>query len=112
MANTITTVGGIGTLEAVSLINRQGATVIDIRSAEDFAAGHIIDAVHFSLADLPKGGEKLKKLAAKPIIVCCASGNLAGQAARELKGQGMTATSALKGGIAAWRADNLPIAVA
>ena len=112
VANTITTVGGIGTLEAVSLINRQGATVIDIRSAEDFAAGHIIDAVHFSLADLPEGGEKLKKLAAKPIIVCCASGNLAGQAARELKGQGMTATYALKGGIAAWRADNLPIAVA
>ena len=111
VANTATTIGGIGALEAVSLINRQGATVIDIRSAEEFAAGHIIDAVHFPLADLPTAGEKLKKLAGKPIIVCCASGNLAGQATRQLKAQGMTEAHALKGGIAAWRTDNLPIAL-
>ena len=112
VANTMMSVGGIGTLEAVSLINRQGAVVIDIRSAEDFAAGHIIDALHVPLADLPTAGEKLKKLAAKPIIVCCASGNLAGQAVRELKAQGLSEAHALKGGIAAWRADNLPIALA
>ncbi len=111
VANTITTVGGIAAQEAVSLINRAGAVVVDIRSAEDFAAGHIIDAVHFPLADLAKSGEKLKKLAGKPIIVCCMSGNLAGQAARELKLQGFTPVHALKGGIGAWRAENLPIAV-
>ena len=110
VTNTVTTIGGIGALEAVSLINRQGATVIDIRSAADFAAGHVIDAVHFPLADLPTAGEKLKKLAGKPIIVCCASGNLAGQAVRQLKAQGMNDAHALKGGIAAWRADNLPVA--
>lgn len=95
----------------MSLINREGAVVVDIRSAEDFAAGHIIDAVHFPLADLPKVGEKLKKLGDKPIIVCCMSGNLAGQAARELKLQGFAQVHALKGGIGAWRAENLPIAV-
>lgn len=111
VASTISSVGGIATQEAVSLINREGAVVVDIRSAEDFAAGHIIDAVHFPLADLPNGGEKLKKLAGKPIIVCCMSGNLAGQAARELKLQGFTQVHALKGGIGAWRAENLPIAV-
>ena len=111
VANTITTVGGIPAQEAVSLINRAGAVVVDIRSAEDFAAGHIIDAVHFPLADLPKGGDKLKKLTGKPIIVCCMSGNLAAQAARELKSQGLAPVHALKGGISAWRAENLPIAV-
>ncbi len=111
VANTITTVGGIAPQEAVSLINRAGAVVVDIRGAEDFAAGHIIDAIHFPLADLPSGGDKLKKLAGKPIIVCCTSGNLAGQAARELKVQGLAPVHALKGGISAWRAENLPIAV-
>ena len=65
----------------------------------------------FPLADLPKAGEKLKKLAGKPIIVCCSTGNLAGQAARELKSQGMADAHALKGGIAAWCADNLPLAL-
>ena len=111
VANTIGTVGGIAAQEAVSRINREGAAVVDIRSAEDFAAGHIIDAVHFPLADLPKSAEKLKKLGNKPIIVCCMSGNLAGQAARELKLQGFTQVHALKGGISAWRAENLPVAV-
>ena len=111
VANTITSVGGIAAQEAVSLINRAGAVVVDIRSAEDFAAGHIIDAIHLPLADLPKGGDKLKKFAGKPIIVCCMSGNLAGQAARELKQQGYTPVHALKGGISAWRAENLPIAM-
>lgn len=108
VANTITTVGGIAAQEAVTLINREGAVVVDIRSAEDFAAGHIIDAVHFPLADLPKVSERL---AGKPLIVCCMSGNLAGKAARQLKLQGFTEVHALKGGIAAWRAENLPVAV-
>ena len=111
VANTITTVGGIAPQDAVTLINRGGAVVVDIRSAEDYAAGHIIDAVHLPLAELSKGGEKLKKLTDKPIIVCCMSGNLAGQAARELKLQGCTEVHALRGGIAAWRAENLPVAV-
>ncbi len=111
VANTITTIGGIAAQQAVTLINREGAMVIDIRGAEDFAAGHIIDAIHIPLADLPKAGDKLKKLTGKPLIVCCMSGNLAGQAARELKRQGFTQVHALKGGIGAWRADNLPVAV-
>lgn len=111
VANTITSVGGIAAQEAVTLINRKGAVVVDIRSAEDYAAGHIIDAVHLPLAFLPNSSEKLKKLAGQPLIVCCMSGNLARQAARELKLQGFTEVHALKGGIAAWRAENLPVAV-
>jgi rhodanese-related sulfurtransferase len=111
VANTITTVGGIAVQDAVALINREGAVVVDIRGAEEFAAGHIIDAVHFPLTSLPNGGEALKKLAGKPLIVCCTRGTLAGQAARELKSQGFTQVHALTGGIGAWRAENLPIAV-
>ncbi len=109
-ASTITTATGIPPQEAVSLINREGAVVIDIRNAADFKAGHIIDAVNFPLADLAQAGDKLKKYADKPLIVCCASGNLAGQAARELKSQGIARALALRGGIGAWRAENLPVA--
>ena len=92
------------------MINREGAVVIDIRNAADFKAGHIIDAVNFPLADLAQAGDKLKKYADKPLIVCCTSGNLAGQAARELKSQGIARAFALRGGIGAWRAENLPVA--
>lgn len=109
-ANTLSTLGGIGTQEAVTLINRESALVIDIRNVEEFAAGHVMDALNVPLADLPKAGDKLKKHVGKPLIVCCATGNLAGQAARQLKAQGFARTYALKGGIGAWRADNLPVA--
>ncbi|MBX9605583.1 MAG: rhodanese-like domain-containing protein [Gammaproteobacteria bacterium] len=110
VASTITTATGIPPQEAVSMINREGAVVIDIRNAADFKAGHIIDAVNFPLADLAQAGDKLKKYADKPLIVCCTSGNLAGQAARELKSQGIARAFALRGGIGAWRAENLPVA--
>lgn len=110
VASTITTASGIPPQEAVSMINREGAVVIDIRNAADFKAGHIIDAVNFPLADLAQAGDKLKKYADKPLIVCCTSGNLAGQAARELKSQGIARAFALRGGIGAWRAENLPVA--
>ena len=110
-ATTMAGGGGVPPQEAVNLINREGAVVIDIRNAAEFAAGHIIDAVNFPLADLPKAGEKLKKYADKPLIVCCGSGNLASQAARELKSQGIARAYALRGGLGAWRADNLPVAV-
>lgn len=110
VASTITTATGIPPQEAVSMINREGAVVIDIRNATDFKAGHIIDAVNFPLADLAQAGDKLKKYADKPLIVCCTSGNLAGQAARELKSQGIARAFALRGGIGAWRAENLPVA--
>ncbi|MGE0858970.1 MAG: rhodanese-like domain-containing protein [Gammaproteobacteria bacterium] len=110
VASTITTATGIPPQEAVTMINREGAVVVDIRNAADFAAGHIIDAVNFPLADLAQAGDKLKKYADKPVIVCCTSGNLAGQAARELKSQGIARAFALRGGIGAWRAENLPVA--
>jgi rhodanese-related sulfurtransferase len=108
LASFIQAAGGIEPAGAVQLINREDATILDTRSAADFAAGHLKDAIHFPLTELPNIGEKLKQYADKPFLVYCASGTLAAQVVRELKAKGMRA-QALKGGIAAWRADNLPV---
>lgn len=108
-ANLLMTVGGISTLEAVTLINRESAVVIDVRSVEDFASGHIIDAIHLPLTALAGASDKLKKYASKPLLVYCASGNLAGQAVKALKATGFARVYALKGGLGAWRGDNLPV---
>ena len=40
--------------QAVTLINRQDAVVVDIRDKE-FEAGHIVDAIHIPLAKLKRG---------------------------------------------------------
>lgn len=111
IANLLTTAGGISALAAVTLINREGAVVVDIRSAADFAAGHVIDAVHIPVTELKAAATRLKKHSGKPLLVCCAAGNLAGHGVKELKALGCERVYALKGGINAWRADNLPLAV-
>jgi rhodanese-related sulfurtransferase len=95
--------------DAIRLMNG-GAALIDIRSAEQFAAGHIAGARRMDSHDILKASETLRKFKEKPVIVCCDSGSLGAAAARTLLGQGFSKALNLRGGLAAWRAENLPLA--
>ena len=55
----------------VALI-KQGAVIVDVRSREEFASGHVRGSINIPLQELSKNLGKLKK--DKPVIVCCASG--------------------------------------
>lgn len=101
--------GGLAVAAAVLHINRNGALPVDVRPAADYAAGHLLDAVHLPLAELDQAGERLRKYKDRPLLVYCASGNLSAQAVRGLQRQGFSDVQTLKGGIGAWRADNLPV---
>jgi rhodanese-related sulfurtransferase len=94
--------------ELIRLMN-QGALVLDLRSTEDFAAGHIGGARRMDSAEILKAAETLKKYKEKAVIVCCNSGSLGASAARTLVGQGFTKVFNLRGGLAGWRAENLPL---
>jgi rhodanese-related sulfurtransferase len=59
-----------------------------------------------------KAGETLKRHKEKPVIVYCDGGSLANSAVRQLAAQGFTKAVSLRGGLSAWRADNLPLAKA
>ena len=96
-------------IQAVQLLNREDALVLDIRSTSDFDAGHIINARNIPLADLKPNLDDLKKLKDRPVVVCCATGTTSGGALRELSAAGFEQVYSLKGGIAAWRSDNLPL---
>ena len=109
VANLLATAGGMNVQDAVILINREGAAVVDIRPAAEFAEGHIMDALNIPLADIKNAGDKLKKHKNKPILVYCGGGSLAARAVRELKQLGCERVYALKGGLSAWRSDNLPV---
>ena len=56
-----------------------------------------------------KGGDLLKKHKQKPLIVYCDRGSLAGAAVRQLRAQGFAQAVVLRGGLTAWRAENLPV---
>ena len=54
-------------------------------------------------------GETLKKYKEKPVVVYDESGSLGTSAARQLARQGFTKAVNLRGGLAAWRTENLPL---
>ncbi len=103
---------GVSATEAVLEINRKGAVVVDIRSAEDFATAHIIDAVNIPRAELDQAAQRLRKHKGKPVLVCCATGTSSAAAVRQLRANGFEQVHAIKGGIAAWRQENFPLASA
>src|SRR5579862_2761370 len=102
-------VAGIAPQEAIRLMN-QGATVLDLRAREAYAAGHINGARNFDTSQILNGTETLKRYKEKPLIIFSDSSNIAAAAVRTLTSQGFTKVFNLRGGEAAWRSQNLPLA--
>ena len=94
--------------EAIQLMNR-GALAIDLRSASEFADGHVPGARRMYGEQILKAGELLKKHQSKSLIVCCNTGSLAAAAVRQLREQGFAQAVTLRGGLSAWRAEQLPV---
>lgn len=103
-----TSFASISPQEAIRLMN-QGALVLDIRQITDFKAGHLAGAKHMPSDQILKAGETLKKHKEKPILVYDESGSLGAAAVRQLIEQGFKKAFTLRGGLQAWRAENLPL---
>jgi rhodanese-related sulfurtransferase len=104
-------IAAVSPQEAVRLLN-QGAFVIDLRAQDAFANGHVAGARQMSGEQILKAGETLKKQKEKVVLVYDDSGSLGSSAVRQLAAQGFTKAFNLRGGIAAWRAENLPLSKA
>jgi len=98
----------IGPNDAIRLMN-QGALVLDVRDGAQFEAGHIGEARNIAPKDLATSAEQLKKYREKPVIVCGDTGMQAGTTVRELNKLGFAKVFNLRGGLAAWRQENLPL---
>jgi rhodanese-related sulfurtransferase len=94
--------------ELVRLMN-QGALLLDLRPPEQYQAGHLAGARRISGEEILKAADTLKKHKEKAVVVYDDSGSLGPAAVRQLVAQGFTRVFALRGGLAAWRADNLPL---
>ena len=94
--------------DLVRLMN-QGATVIDLRPQDAFASGHVSGAKQMTGEQILKAGDTLKKHKEKVVVVYDDSGSLGAAAVRQLTAQGFTKAFNLRGGISAWRAENLPL---
>jgi rhodanese-related sulfurtransferase len=99
----------VSSTEAVRLMNA-GALLVDVRSANQFKDGHINGARSVPGDQIAGGAAALEKLKDKTLIMCCESGTASGAAARKLAQLGFKQVYNLRGGLAAWRQDNLPVA--
>jgi rhodanese-related sulfurtransferase len=100
--------GALTTAEAVHLINREKAVLIDVSEAEEYAAGHAAGAKNVPLAQI-ETSNALPKNKALPLVVLCPSGARATRAIAILRKAGYENARALAGGLKAWREANLPV---
>lgn len=97
----------VSVAEAIRMINN-GGTVVDVRDAARFAAGHIVGAVNIPPAELARGEEgKIKKKRA--VVVVCDSGSESIRSARKLRAAGFDGAFSLGGGLDGWQRENQPL---
>lgn len=99
----------VNPVAATLLINREDAVVIDVREADEYAAGHLPEARNIPLSKLADRAGEIEKFKDKPVIVCCASGMRSGKACSELSKLGFAKLHNLAGGVDAWVGAGYPI---
>ncbi|KTC65552.1 Rhodanese sulfurtransferase like protein (plasmid) [Legionella adelaidensis] len=92
---------------AVNMINSQDAVVIDLRDAEAYKTGHIVNSIRATAEDFSQ--QKMSKYKDKPLILVCPRGVQSSSLANKLRIQGYSNPMVLSGGISAWSAANLPL---
>jgi rhodanese-related sulfurtransferase len=90
------------------LINRENALVIDLSSTQDFDKGHIASARNVQMSQFDPENKELAKVKELPIALYCKTGTTSAQAAARLVKAGFKHVYWLGGGLAAWRAADLP----
>lgn len=88
----------------LSLWQKRGALMLDVRSPEEFASGHIPGSRNLPLEQLLEALHTLKS----PIVTICATGSRAGLAAEVLGYEGFE-VSKLVGGLQGYRAQGYPL---
>lgn len=96
---------------AVKLINAD-AVVLDLRSADSFALGHIVNAKNIPFDELEASQDKIDKFKSKPILAVCNAGVTSTRAVKSLRKAGVENVYGLKGGISAWTQASLPLVTA
>jgi rhodanese-related sulfurtransferase len=95
-------------LQATQIINQGKSLILDVRTADEFAAGHIRDAKNIPLKELPNRLSEVEKFKERPVIVVCNKGLQSSKATSQLKKAGFTDASSLLGGLDAWQSQGLP----
>jgi len=87
----------------------QGLVIIDVRTPDEFAAGHIAGAIDIDLNGATFADDVAKLDPNVPYFVYCHSGNRSAQAVAYMLQAGIGSIYELQGGIGAWQSAGAPI---
>ena len=101
--------GGLTVANAVQLINREKAVLIDVCGADEYAAGHAGGSKSVPLGELEARLPSVVKNKAVPVVMVCASGGRATRAAAMARKLGYENAQVLAGGLKAWKDAGMPV---
>jgi len=81
--------------------------IVDVRTAAEFARGHLPGAVNVPVTSLPASLASLRLDRSRPVVAICLTSHRSIPAVRLLRTRGFEAVQ-LAGGMLAWRAAKLP----
>jgi rhodanese-related sulfurtransferase len=91
--------------QAAELV-RDGAQLVDVRQADEHAAGRIEGSLHIELDRLPSEAAAIDR--DRPVVFYCRSGSRSALATQAFRAAGYQAHN-LTGGLLAWRERGLPL---
>ncbi len=100
---------GVSPMELTQLVNHEQAVIVDVRSPDEYAAGHITKSKNIPLDEIQTKSKQLEKFKKRPIVIVCKTGNRAGKAANQLRKLEFDKLFHLTGGLVEWQKDNLPL---
>ena len=101
--------GQVSPADAVRLISREDAVVIDLRSDGEFRNGHIVNAVHVPFDQMEGRLARLGKYRQRTVIATCGNGQRSASAVKRLRSEGFERVHRLQGGMTAWQSADLPL---
>ncbi len=94
---------------AQQTLQQSQVKLLDVRTAEEFAQGHIPGAQNIDFLG-SNFAEEIKKLDPQQhYVVYCASGNRSQKATQQMSDLGFTQVQNVLGGFQAWQSQNLPV---
>ena len=99
----------VSQIQATQMMNQGKTLVLDVRSAEEFATGHLPKAKNIPLPELAQRIAELEKSRNNVVITVCKSGVRSASAVSVLTKAGFAQVFSLEGGTDSWREQGLPI---
>lgn len=104
----------VGTMSAQELAGQIGQAstpvILDVRTAQEFDAGHVPGAINVPHTEIPDRIEEISAYKDKEVVVYCGSGKRAAMAEADLLTAGFSNVRDLEGHMQQWKAGGFPLA--